>query len=106
MHITGGAFTKLKDLLPGADARVTRDHGLEPHPIFRELHQEGVGDQEMYKTFNCGVGFVLGVPQQQASACVDTIKKAGFESDVVGEVVKGEGRVHVASKFSDADLTY
>ena len=37
-HITGGAFTKLKDFLPDcADAITKKDHQLEPQQIFREL---------------------------------------------------------------------
>ncbi|GAH88384.1 unnamed protein product, partial [marine sediment metagenome] len=60
MHITGGAFTKLKELLPNADAIITNEHSLEPKEIFWELYRKGISDEEMYKTFNCGIGFVLG----------------------------------------------
>ena len=51
-HITGEACTKLKDLLGGADILLTKKHRLRPQPIFLELHERGVCDQEMYKTFN------------------------------------------------------
>ena len=98
MHITGGAFTKLGDLLNGGDAIIYEDHKLKPHNIFYELNKKGVKDLEMYKTFNCGIGFVIGVNKKEADACLKRINK--FERDIIGEVVKGHGLVKINSSFS------
>lgn len=96
MHITGGAFTKLKGLLDGTDARINRNYQLEPQPIFKELYQHGVSDMEMYRTFNCGIGFVLSVMPQAANAIISQSSSAA----IIGEVVGGHGRVVIESMFS------
>jgi len=94
MHITGGAYTKLKDLLYGADAKVYRNHKLEPQPIFKELYDRGITDEEMYRTFNCGIGFILSVPKQYADEII------GRDADIIGEVTPGTGKVKIESMFS------
>ena len=96
MHITGGAFTKLKDLLDGTDVRVTRDHKLEPQAIFHELYARGIPDREMYRTFNCGIGFIFSIPAEEASRVLSEIDGA-----VIGEVTQGSGAVIVESAFSN-----
>ncbi len=104
MHITGGAFTKLRDLLYDVDAIITNDHKLEPKEIFWELYEKGIPDDEMYKTFNCGVGFVLGVSKEDSSRCLDKIKD--FKAGVIGEVVPGNGKIKIQSKFSNKEVVY
>lgn len=104
MHITGGAFTKLKDLLFKADAIITREHALDPQEIFKELYNRGINDEQMYKTFNCGVGFVFSIAKEYAEEVLSQIKD--FKADVIGKVTKGEGKVKVESKFSDVEVVY
>lgn len=104
MHITGGAFTKLKDLLYNADAIITNEHNLEPKEIFWELYKKGISDEEMYKTFNCGVGFVLGVSKEDSNRCLDEIKD--FKADIIGKVIPGTGKIKIQSKFSDREIEY
>ena len=102
-HITGGAFTKLRDFLPNqADVIIKRDHQLEPQQIFRELYEKGISDEEMYKTFNCGIGFILTVPQNQASDIISQIKN--FKADIIGEVISGTGKIKIQSKFNDKKI--
>lgn len=99
-HITGGAFTKLKDLLENLDVIIKRKHSLSPQGIFKEIYKRGVSDEEMYKTFNCGIGFVLSINKAQAESLSFAIKKSGFKADIIGEVVLGSGKVKIESKFS------
>jgi|SRR3989344_6929299 len=100
MHITGGAFTKLKKLLKGGDAVINSKHALRPHSIFQEIFNRGVGEWEMYQTFNCGIGFVISVPKSQASNIISKIKNTG----IIGEVVKGNGHVQIESMFSKKSI--
>ncbi len=97
MHITGGAFTKLKDILNKADAIISQPRKLEPHPIFREIYNSGVSDEKMYSTFNCGVGFVLSVPKSEAEKILSQV----HGSAILGEVVHGIGKVKIRSAFSE-----
>lgn len=96
MHITGGAFTKLKDILNKADAVINQLKKLEPQSIFQELYGRGVSDKKMYSTFNCGIGFILSVPKSEADKIISKIPN----SAILGEVVRGVGKVKIRSAFS------
>lgn len=105
-HITGGAFTKIKDLLVGCDALITSNHILAPQPIFQELYDRGISDKEMYKTFNCGIGFVLGVPEKDCKKIMDEIHAFDFACDIVGKIAAGKGKVKVESMFSSQEILF
>lgn len=95
MHITGGAYAKLKDLLYGADAKLKRNHKLKPQQIFKHLYERGVSDEEMYKTFNCGIGFILSVSPENVDKIIPEL-----DADIIGEIVPGKGKVIIESMFS------
>lgn len=96
MHITGGAYSKLKDLLENTDVEINKVHKLEPQNIFKELYKRGVPDEEMYKTFNCGIGFILSVSSEDADNVI-----VGLDADIIGKVVSGTGKIKIESMFSD-----
>ncbi len=105
MHITGGAFTKLKDILPkDADIVIERHHGLRPQEVFFDLYNREVSDDEMYKTFNCGMGFVLGVEEGDAYEILKEIKE--FKADVIGKVIRGNHKIKIESMFSGKEVEY
>ena len=95
MHITGGAFSKLRDVLHGADAILSPPKGLMPHNIFYELHERGVSSRAMYTTFNCGIGFIISLPQKEVSKVLPLLGEAG----VLGSVTRGTGRIYIKSAF-------
>lgn len=97
MHITGGAYTKLKDILgKDTDAVIEKNYELEPHQIFRTLYNQGIPDKEMYTTFNCGTGFILSASPRNAKKIVASVKNA----HPIGEIVRGTGKVKIESWFS------
>ena len=102
MHITGGAFTKLNDLLLGADAVIEVPRALAPQPIFRELHERGVSDRAMYTTFNCGVGFVLSAAPRDAARIV----AATPHTAIIGRIENGKGLVRIVSAFTGRTLGF
>lgn len=93
MHITGGAFSKLKDILKDADAVIEKF----PHVprIFYDIYAKRVSNKTMYATFNCGVGFVLSVPKSEVVSILSHFKK----SAVIGRVEEGTGMVRIVSAF-------
>lgn len=99
MHITGGAFSKLKDLLYGADIYIPKVKNLNPQEVFYELYSRSQDDYQMYTTFNCGIGFILSVPASEVDQVIDTTNGA-----IIGQVRKGDGRVIIESMFSDKKL--
>lgn len=104
MHITGGGFTKLKSLLRNCDAVINRGHGLKPQEIFFELYERGVSDDEMYKIFNCGIGFVIGINERDADKVLNEIKT--YKADVIGRIDVGRGDVIIKSEFSEKQVVY
>lgn len=82
-HITGSGLLKLHRIT-GSGFEI--NDPLEPQPIFGFLQELGsVDDAEMYRTFNMGMGFVVVVPEEEAS---ETCKLMGKGSKVIGSIVK------------------
>jgi phosphoribosylformylglycinamidine cyclo-ligase len=92
-HITGGGLTdNLPRILPaGAAARIER--GSWPLlPIFEFIAREGgVAEDEMYRTFNMGVGMVAVVAPEQAAALTQHLDRVGEAHHRIGEIVAGAG---------------
>ena len=44
----------------------------------------------MYRTFNCGVGLVVALPQDQAEAAVKLLNAEGENAWVIGEIAQAE----------------
>lgn len=102
MHITGGAYTKLKDLLNNSDAIITNNHKLKPQTIFKELYNNKISDKDMYRTFNCGIGFILSVLPQDSVKIISQLKNTA----VIGKVISGTGRVRIQSMFSNKNIEF
>lgn len=100
-HITGGAFTKFKPHLRGVDLRFDGLRQVPMPEIFRQLYERGASDADMYRTFNCGVGFVLAVPESS----VPKITKR-LNATVIGRVEQGSGRVIIDSAFRETTVTF
>ena len=94
-HITGGGLTENvpRILPPGTEAVL--DRRAWPVPAVFELIREigRVPEEEMYRTFNMGLGLVLAVPAEQADAAAGALAAAGEKVYRVGEVAAGERRV-------------
>ena len=92
-HVTGGG-------LPGNLPRVLPDD-LGAHvdtstwqwpEVFTWLAERGpIADDEMWRTFNCGVGMVAVVAPDDADAAVALLADRGVDAWVMGEVVPGAG---------------
>ncbi len=97
-HVTGGGIPgNLARVLPdGADAVVLRRSFATP-PIFSEIQRLGnVNDDEMARVFNLGLGMFLVVSPDTVEEAVEALEDAGCQAAVVGSVVHGSGRVHLA----------
>ena len=92
-HITGGGFTEnIPRVLPdGLGVRV--DLARVPFtPLFRWLAATGgIAEQEMLRTFNCGVGMVVVVAAEKADAVVDVFRREGETVAQLGEVIAAQG---------------
>ena len=94
-HITGGGLTgNLPRVLPpGTGAQVVR--GWRAPPVFEFLQRAGgVPEDEMYRTFNMGIGMVVVVAPESLAAARDLLAEAGEPGAApIGRVVEGNGQV-------------
>jgi len=98
-HITGGGLKEnIIRVVPDGLALALDAGTLTLPPVFDWLQREGkVAREEMWRTFNCGVGFTVILPQSAVAAASALLAKHGLASRVIGEVVKaaGDERVHI-----------
>ena len=95
-HITGGGITEnLPRVLPEiCTASVDRRSWTVP-PLFRFLQTRGdVSDEEMYRSFNMGIGLVLVCAAGQAERVQHLLREAGQPAThMIGRIEPGERRV-------------
>lgn len=89
-HITGGGFPdNIPRVLPkglGARIDLTRVPVL---PVFKWLASEGgIAQNEMLRTFNCGIGMIVIAAAKDAAAVAEAFTKAGEHAVMLGEVVR------------------
>ena len=97
-HITGGGIAgNLKRVLP-EHCRAELNRANWPQPaIIDWLQQAGdIDDEELLRTFNCGLGMVVVVAAEQASAVLDVLNRHGEQSFIVGKVCTGPRGVVIA----------
>ncbi|PTX50630.1 phosphoribosylformylglycinamidine cyclo-ligase [Melghirimyces profundicolus] len=92
-HITGGGLEENvpRMIPPRYGVRIHR--GRWPVPdIFHALSREGkLGPEDLYRTFNMGIGMVLFLPEEEAQEAVKTAVEAGERAYVIGEVIRDSG---------------
>jgi phosphoribosylformylglycinamidine cyclo-ligase len=89
-HITGGGLLEnVPRVLPhGCKAIIDRKSWQEP-AIFSLLQQSGnVDENEMLRAFNCGIGMVLAVPDEDAEEILIRLSGLNEKAFVIGEIAK------------------
>lgn len=88
-HITGGGLTEniIRVVPDGLGLQIDAASIVLP-TVFQWLQHEGqVADSEMWRTFNCGVGFVLVVAADTVPAVTAELDRLGLAHRRIGEVV-------------------
>ncbi len=94
-HITGGGITgNLPRVLPKGTAAVI-DMGSWPiQPVFTHLqHLGNIPQDEMFRSFNMGVGMILIVPPKKFAKVQGILERAGEKGYTIGRIVKGDRKV-------------
>ena len=88
-HITGGGLTdNLPRVLPDHLAAIIDTDSWQFSELFNWLQTEGnIEQSEMYRTFNCGVGFVIVVPKEHAEQAIKVLNDSGEKAWKIGEMV-------------------
>jgi phosphoribosylformylglycinamidine cyclo-ligase len=96
-HITGGGLPEnLPRVLPDNVIAWVDTASWHLPELFQWLQREGQVDAfEMYRTFNCGVGMVLVVPDAQLDQTLALLEASGENAWLLGEIRSGEGAPEV-----------
>ena len=87
-HITGGGITEnVPRVLPEGLTAAVRQGSWQMPPLFSWLQEQGnITDEEMYRTFNCGIGMVVIVAAEDAAATQALLTAEGEQVWQIGSI--------------------
>ena len=92
VHMTGGGFYEnIPRVLPDAmNAKIKLD-AWEMPTLFSYMMEKGdIALEEMFGTFNMGIGFVVVVSQDSVDKTLSILAEHGEKAKVIGEIISGE----------------
>jgi len=94
-HITGGGITgNLPRIFPENISAVIDKNSWEIPYIFRYLQElGGVPEDEAFRTFNMGIGYIIIVPEVEGDRALLVLQKAQYRAFKIGFIEKGNKRV-------------
>ena len=90
-HITGGGLKNFPRL--NKNVKFVINNSFEAQPIFKFLQRYGnIDDEEMYKTFNMGMGFAIIIHEKDVDKTIKILKKHSHtDVKIVGAIEEGNG---------------
>jgi phosphoribosylformylglycinamidine cyclo-ligase len=98
-HITGGGLKEnIIRVVPDSLGIALDSTSWTLPPVFDWLQREGrVARDEMFRTFNCGIGYTLIVPRDERESTIAALASLGLDAVTIGEIVPARGdRVEIA----------
>ena len=92
-HITGGGFLEnIPRIFPeGVGCEIVKD-SYEVPPVFKVMQEKAdISDEQIYNTFNMGIGMVVCASPENAEAAVAALEESGEEVALIGKTVAGKG---------------
>ncbi len=96
-HITGGGFYENipRSIPEGFCAKIER-RAVRVLPIFDLIAREGgIDERDMFNTYNMGVGMSVVVGAGEADLALRTLREAGIDAYVIGEITKSDERISI-----------
>lgn len=96
-HITGGGIPgNLNRVLPSDCHAIVNESSWEWPALFTWMMETAnIERDEMYRTFNCGVGMIIVVSQENASKAIEILNQAGETAFQLGQIEAGEASEQV-----------
>ena len=93
-HITGGGLLEnIPRVMPDHSEAIIDKNSWQMPEIFQWLQENGnIEDQEMYRTFNCGVGMVVCVSAADKDKTLAALSAAGETAFLMGEIRQAEDK--------------
>ena len=99
-NITGGGLAdNIKRIIPNKFCAEIDLSKIKPSKIFSWLKKNNISEQEMLKTFNCGVGFCLIINPRD----LEKVKKYfinKYKPYVIGKISKGKNKIKLNEKIN------
>ncbi|MBP9478243.1 MAG: phosphoribosylformylglycinamidine cyclo-ligase [Sebaldella sp.] len=93
-HITGGGLIEnVPRIIPEGLCAVIDKDKIKVPKIFEYIKSRGVPDDEMWGTFNMGVGFVLIVKEKDKEKIIAKLEKYGENAYEIGRMEKGDNKI-------------
>ena len=95
-HITGGGLTEnVPRVLPSNVVAEIDSKNWQAPKLFDWLREQGnVAAQEMFRTFNCGIGMVVIVDKNDADKAIKHLQAAGEKVSQIGQIRARNGDEH------------
>ena len=99
-HITGGGIKdNLARILPKGKSAKINLNKIKISKVFSWLKKNKISENEMLKTFNCGVGFILIIKKNNFNKVKKYFKKK-YKPYVIGQIIKGNSKVLLDGKIN------
>ena len=72
---------------------------IKTKKIFKWLKKNNIEDNEMLKTFNCGVGFCIIINPKNLKK-IDRFFSKQFKPYIIGKIIKGKNKVKLNAKIN------
>lgn len=97
VHVTGGGLLEnVPRILPVGTRAIFDQTAWHVPPIFTWLQEQGqVPQEDMYRTFNMGLGFLLIIKKDRLADVSADLTQRGVAFAQVGEIVAGDGPVEI-----------
>ncbi len=96
-HITGGGIpgNLIRVINKGLKAVINKNSWDVP-PVFRWIMEEGnVPEEEMFRTFNMGIGMIVILPEESVERAVKILEETGEKGYIIGSLKRGERSVEI-----------
>jgi phosphoribosylformylglycinamidine cyclo-ligase len=96
-HITGGGLPgNLARILPDGTGAVIERSRWEVPNVFSVIQDLGsVPDEEMFRTFNMGIGFAAVGPEEDVDSIIKGFTSHNHDASVIGRIIEGDGSVEI-----------
>ena len=99
-HITGGGIKdNLSRIIPKGKCAKIDLNKIKVKKVFSWLKKNKISTNEMLKTFNCGVGFIIIIKKKNLNKIKKYFKKK-YEPYVIGDIINGKSKVLMNGKIN------
>ncbi|HPJ69561.1 MAG TPA: phosphoribosylformylglycinamidine cyclo-ligase [Candidatus Mcinerneyibacteriales bacterium] len=97
VHVTGGGFYEnIPRILPRDLSAEIHKGSWEIPSLFSRIAEQGeVDEEEMFKTFNMGIGLIMAVAPEDKETVMEILADRGENPALIGRIIKGAKDVKI-----------